>query len=119
MPRRFLLAALLAIGVAAQEDGPNQRLQSARRLKQQRSFPAAAQAYRALLPALRSSGDRRTLAHALLELGETSLSHGDYASALDAAREGARIFRDLKDAGGEAQADNVSGSAHLYNGDYD
>jgi tetratricopeptide (TPR) repeat protein len=119
MPWAFLLAALLAIIAAAQEDGPSRRLESARHLKQQRSFQAAAQAYRAVLPALRSGGDRGVLAHALLEYGQTSLSTGDYAGALGAAQQAVRIFRDLKDAAGEAQADNVSGSAQLYSGDYD
>jgi tetratricopeptide (TPR) repeat protein len=119
MPRAFLLAALLAIVAAAQEEGPSRRLESARRLKQQRSFQAAAQAYRAVLPALRSGSDRGVLAHALLEYGQASLSTGDYAGALGAAQEAVLIFHDLKDAGGEAQADNVSGSAQLYNGDYD
>jgi tetratricopeptide (TPR) repeat protein len=70
------------------------------------------------LPSLRS-GDRGVLAHALLEYGQTSLSTGDYAAALAAAREAAPIFRDLGDSGGEALADNVSGSAQLYSGDYD
>src|ERR1700727_758545 len=109
MPRVFsmLLAAILTIASAAQESDAFKRLESARRLRQQRSFPSAARAYEAVLPALRSNRDRGVLAHALLEYGQTSLATGDYSAALKAAVEAVRIFRELRDTASETQADNV------------
>src|ERR1700744_6305224 len=107
MPRIFsiVLAAILTIASAAQESDASRRLESARRLRTQRSFPSAACAYEAVLPALRSNGDRTVLAHALLEYGQTSLVTGDYSAALKAAVEAVRIFQELKDAASETQAD--------------
>ncbi len=114
----ILLAALFTVHAAPQETGPARSLESARQLKQQRSFQAAARTYEAVMPALRSTGDRSILGHALLEYGQATLSTGDYAVALKASLEAVRIFRDLKDPAAETQAHNVAGSSQLYNGDY-
>ena len=81
-------------------------------------MPAAAKAYEALRPALRSSGNRSLLGHALLEAGQTQLAVGDYQRASERGGESASIFHLLKDAANEALANNVTGSAQLYRGDY-
>ncbi len=114
----ILLVAMLTMRSAAQETGPSRLLETARQLKQERSFQAAAHAYEIAIPALRPSGNRSLLAHALLEYGQASLSTGNYAGALKAALESVRIFRELEDPADETQADNVAGSAQLYSGDY-
>jgi tetratricopeptide (TPR) repeat protein len=109
-----LLAFALASALAAETP-----LETARRIKQQGTPGAAAIAYEAALPALRSAADRSLLAQALVEAAQASLAAADYNRAFERAEEAATSFRTLKDAAGEAGALNTAGSAQLFRGQYE
>lgn len=100
-------AGLLLLAIAGSAETP---LEKARRLEQGSS--AAANAYEAALPGLRS-GDRKVLAQVLFETGQAWLAAGDARRAVDRSSEAATLFRRDGDAAGEAAALNIAGSAQL------
>jgi tetratricopeptide (TPR) repeat protein len=115
----WILAILLAAGMAAQDDSPSRRLAAARELKQRGAASESAKAYEALLPGARAAGDRNVLAVALLESGQLALAAGNYPRALERGEEATALFRGLQDPANEAWAANLAGSAELFRGGYE
>jgi len=112
----FLFALALAL---AQDAETTRKLETARRLKDEKSFAAAQKAYDTALPGLRAAKNHSLLAHALLEGAQAALAAGAQAHALEWGSESARLFGQINDTANETLAENVTGSAQLYLGDYD
>jgi tetratricopeptide (TPR) repeat protein len=113
-----IAAWLLAPLLAAQSDAVDQKLRTARQLKDNGAAAEAAAAFEAVLPEIRASGDRALLAQTLLDSGRAALAAGKYPRALEQGQEAATLFREQHDLANEANATNLSGSAQLFRGDY-
>src|SRR2546422_8229933 len=85
----WMAGLLLATLIAAQGDPPARALEAARQLKQRGAAAEASKAYEAALPGVRAAGDRKLLAQALLEAGQSALAAGNYPRALERGEEAA------------------------------
>jgi CHAT domain-containing protein/tetratricopeptide (TPR) repeat protein len=93
-------------------------LAAAIRLQRSGNNREAQRALHDLVPALRSSGDRRSLAQALTAATEASLAVGDYDAAIADARQAFDTHRELGEERDAAWDVNAIGLANMYAGRY-
>ncbi len=105
-----------AFALGAPADTP---LDDAVRLQREGRNREAQRALRALLPGLRASSDRASLARALAAATDASLALGEYASAIQEAQEAFEVHQRLGQRSDAAWDLNAVGLANLYLGRYD
>jgi tetratricopeptide (TPR) repeat protein len=106
----------IATGTAAFAATP---LDEAVRLQREGRNRDAQRALRAMLPELRASSDRASLARALAAVTDASIALGDYESAIQEAREAFDVHQQLGQRSDAAWDLNAVGLANLYLGRYD
>jgi len=94
-------------------------LDDAVRLQREGRNRDAQRALRAMLPELRASGDRASLARALASATDASIALGDYESAIQDAQEAFDVHQQLGQRSDAAWDLNAVGLANLYLGRYD
>jgi tetratricopeptide (TPR) repeat protein len=119
--RRRIVASIvffisIATGAAAFAATP---LDEAVRLQREGRNRDAQRALRAMLPELRASSDRASLARALAAVTDASIALGDYESAIQEAREAFDVHQQLGQRSDAAWDLNAVGLANLYLGRYD